>query len=129
MGTGKRNRSLNFLSFGLLFVLILSCGVKDRRVLDNQQGVVTGAFPEAIFWTKQKKLLTLAAKNQFSVGNVTIAYKTFTEDLELVSGLGYSTSVKYRMPEMPEMPVTPAIIEQSPNGEAKVTYEISMGGL
>ncbi len=122
------NQLANFLLL-VLCLLNLSCSVKARPIGNEQLGVVTGTFPEAIFWTQQRKFLVLASKNQFSVGDVTVSYKAYTEDLQLVSDPAFSFSIGYRMPEMPDMPVKPADKEQSSNGETKVIYEISMGGL
>lgn len=118
-----------------VIVLLLSviglfgCGAKDKPIGSGQPNILSGDLPQGVVSTKERKFLIRPSTNDFQVGEVTVLYKIVTHEIDLPSSPEYSFEVKYWMPEMPEMPVTPAKIEAPASGQFKVTYDISMGGL
>lgn len=108
---------------------LFGCGVKDKPIGSGQPSILSGDLPTGVVSTKGRKFLIRPSTNDFQVGEVMILYKIVTDEIDLPSTPEYSFAVKYWMPEMPEMPVTPAKIETIAAGRLQVTYDISMGGL
>ncbi len=111
----------------ILALLVLSCGVKDRGIL-QEPVVPSGDLPSGLVATKEKKFLIRPSLNAFPVAEVPVTYRVVTNELVPLDSSVYSIQVKYWMPSMPDMPVTPAKIENLSSGEVKITYDISMSG-
>lgn len=121
---------LSLRGYILVFVaLSMGCGVKDRpSTNDTFSPVASGNLPTGVWTTQEKKFLIHPSKPGFAIGEQTVVYKIMTSSMDLVSTPDYSLQLKYGMPAMPQMPVTPAKIEFSKPGEIQVGYDISMGG-
>ena len=125
-------RGSKFGAVVLLAALVLiGCGVKDRPTVKATPPAPLsgGNLPTEVLATKDKKFFVRPSTRDVQVGEISILYKLATQELDLPSAPDYSFQVRYWMPTMPEMPVTPAKVEMLAPGQVRVTYDISMGGL
>lgn len=114
----------------IALLLLVGCGVKERGPgVTPPAPVSTGNLPAGIVLTANKKFLVHPSNGDLKVGKMTVVYNVTTTALEPLGTLDYSYDVKYLMPDMPTMPVTPAEIRVLGAGQVSVTYDINMGGL
>lgn len=113
----------------LLFV-ISNCGVKPKSTAITQQPLTgNGNLPENVYYTNSKKFLIHRTGELFKVGPATTSYRVTTTSLENLRNDKNSYRISYWMPEMPEMPVTPAKVTMKNGSDVEVVYDISMEGL
>lgn len=129
MEKSKHSWQLKVLLTLVLGLVLFGCGVKERELQGQPSPVVGGNLPEGVWTTEDKKFLVRPSSHTFELGEFTVTYKFVTSDIDLPSPPDYTFTVHYWMPDMPEMPVTPAKIEVVSPGQVKITYDISMGGL
>ncbi len=114
---------------GACLSMIIGCGVRDRAPTNGiVSPVASGNLPAGVWTTKEKKFLVRPSTAGFGVGEQTVVYKIVTSQIDVVTSSDFSIEVKYGMPAMPQMPVTPVKIDFTKPGEIQVVYDISMGG-
>lgn len=114
----------------LVLPLLLSCGVKERGTEKSNPPQVTQGqeVPEGVWVGKNKKFLLKASRSDFQQDPLfKVNYTVTTADLNPL-GVGEELKIKYWMPIMPAMPVTPVGIKKQDGTQYEVTYDISMGG-
>jgi hypothetical protein len=129
MPWGKNMNNSKFLALLVSSFLVFGCGVKPRDVGNNTQNQGgTGSAPPGALSTQGGKFYARPDSSDYRAGEeVAIVYNIVTTELEPVNK-DYSYTAKYWMPDMPQMPVTPAKIDTPDVGKLRVTYDISMGG-
>ena len=118
----------NFLV--LLLILIAGCGVREPGVDagKNPQSVPGGSSVDGVILTTKKMYLVKPSRMDFQIASrFEVQYRFVDRDLEVLKS-SVTLKVFYWMPDMPQMPVTPAHITPSGDGKFTVVYDISMEG-
>lgn len=113
----------------LVLSLLSACGVKDApKGLPPAAIQPGGALPEGIWLSQNKTVFLKASRNDFEQSSkFELTYTIVSKEL-LPLEKEIQFKVKYWMPSMPAMPVTPVVISPKENSQFLVTYDISMGG-
>lgn len=113
----------------LIVLCLVSCGVKEAPSGNSNPQVAPGNTPiEGVLLTSEKKFLVKPSRTDFIVKEqLTVVYQIVDKNLEELNP-ETNLTVKYLMPNMPAMPVTPAKIVREGKGRFAVTYHISMEG-
>lgn len=113
----------------LLVPVLVSCGVKDRTEVTGaaSPAVQNQDLPAGVWVSKNKTAVLRADRNDFKPDpQFKVSYTVLSNALVALDA-SVKIKVKYWMPSMPSMPVTPAVIVQSEPTKYLVTYDISMG--
>lgn len=120
---------MKWIYFVPVFILLASCGVKDKGAGPNPVTPVSGT-PEGYYATKSKLFLVKPSTLDLKPHEEnTVTYRFVTRDLTPVKLSDYTFRVTSNMPTMPEMggPWDAADVKVLEDGQLSATYEIYHG--